>query len=286
MALSRTPGPEGLWKDSQGIDPGTLARTLSPTPGPIGLHVHPDVLKGSPQTAAPHLGIAVHQESKIKASEWVKKIKGSDDVPDYFKDQINSKGDLIFVTNPKKFKVPTNVISKDWLSDWLSAFMVAEWELTTGSLDMSVKKGDSAGPFITVVHNPDLSKGETIDGFTKQVALTQKGRSTKSITIDFGITLPDGVKLNSGRKLIVVANRIALSLEDKIKMFDFDDSELLATWFHEIACHAGRNSLKKPDTHGDKEVERSASDIEAMIPNGKTVSKVLGEIQGFLNIKP
>ena len=44
--------------------------------------------------------------------------------------------------------------------------------------------------------------------------------------------------------------------------------------------------MKKPDIHGDKEVERAASDIEAMIPNGKTVSKVFGEIQGFLNIKP
>ena len=35
---------------------------------------------------------------------------------------------------------------------------------------------------------------------------------------------------------------IDLSLGGKIKMFKFEDPELLETWFHESACHAGRNS--------------------------------------------
>jgi hypothetical protein len=281
MALSRTPGPEGFREDSQAVDPGTLARIPSSPPGPIGLRIKPKVLM-APKAAAPRqLGIAVHQKSQISAQDWVKKINDSDDIPDYFKEQIKSKGNVIYVTNPKKFKVPTNVISKDWLADWLSAFNAEEWEMTTGCLDYSVKKGDSAGPLITVVHNPDLSNGEIIDGFTKYT-MTVTSRGTKSVMIERGNTLPTGVALKTGRKLIVVANRIALNLEDKTKTFKFEDSELLEVWFHEIACHAGRNTDGKPDVHGDKEVERCASDIEAMFPKATTVAKVFLEMQGFL----
>ena len=279
MALSRTPDPGGL--RSQAIDSGTLARMPSPPPGSTGLGIKLPVLM-VPKVAAPHqLGIAVHQASQISAQDWVKKINDSDDVPDYFKEQIKSKGNVIYVTNPKKFKVPTNVIPKDWLSDWLSAFIVEEWEMTTGSLDFSVKKGDSAGPLITVVHNPDLSSGETIDGFTKYT-MTVTSRGTKSVALERGNTLPTGVTLKTGRKLIAVANRIALSLGDKTKIFKFEDSELLEVWFHEIACHAGRNTNGKPDVHGDKDVESCASDIGAMFPKPTTVSKVFVEIEGFL----
>jgi hypothetical protein len=280
MAISRTPGPEGFREDGQAVDPGTLARIPSLPPGPIGLRIKPKVLM-APKAAAPRqLGIAVHQKSQISAQDWVKKINDSDDIPDYFKEQIKSKGNVIYVTNPNKFKVPTNVISKDWLADWLSAFNAEEWEMTTGCLDYSVKKGDSAGSLITVVHNPDLN-GEVIDGFTKYT-MTVTSRGTKSVMIERGNTLPTGVALKTGRKLIVVANRIALNLGDKTKTFKFEDSELLEVWFHEIACHAGRNTEGKPDVHGDKEVERWASDIEAMFPKTTTVAKVFLEIQGFL----
>jgi hypothetical protein len=283
MALARTPGPE----DSHAIDEGTLARMLSPIPGPIGLRIKPKVQSGSPQAAAHQQpGIRVNPASQISADDWVKKINASDDVPDHFKKQIKSKGDLISLTNPKKFMVPNNVIPRDWISDWVAAFSVEEWEMTTGSLDMSVKPGDAAGPFIKTVHNPDLSNGETVDGFT-QYTMTNKSRSTAAAMIEMGITLPTGVSLKSGRKLIVIANRFALSLgNNKVKIFNFEDSELLGTWFHEIACHAGRNSESKVDTHGDKEVESSAADIDGMFPKSTTASKVLVEVQNFLKPKP
>jgi hypothetical protein len=281
MALSRTPGPIGLQEDSQAIHPGTPSWMPSSPPGPIGLQIHPKVLM-APQAVAPGLlGIIVHQASQISAADWVKKINDSDDVPDYFKKQIKSKGNVIYVTNPKNFRVPTNVIGKDWLDDWLSAFSVEEWEMTTGCLDISVKKGDSAGPLITIVHNPDLSSGETIEGFTKYT-MTVTSRSANSIEFERGNTLPTGIALKSGRKVIAVANRITLSLGDKTKTFKFEDSELLEVWFHEIACHAGRNTNGKPDVHGDKQVDSYDKDIQAMFPKSSTVSKAFVEIQSFL----
>lgn len=281
MALSKIPGPDGLHKNNPTIDVGTLARFPSPLPRPIGLQFKPPFLMAPNAIAPRQPGLAVHQKSKISAAEWVKKINKSDDVPDYFKQQIKSKDNLIYLTNPTKFKVPTNVIEKDWLSDWLAAFTVNEWEMTTGSLDISIKKDDSGGPLITLVHNPDLSTGEPIEGFT-QYTMTVKSRGAQSLSFERGNTLPTGVTLKSGRKLIAVANRTVVSFGDKVKTFIFEESELLEVWFHEIACHAGRNTAGKPDVHGDKEVDSYEKDIKEMFPKSSTVAKVFGEIQDFL----
>jgi hypothetical protein len=280
MALAKPPGPEGLHGSSQPIDSGTLSRSRSPLPGASGLFFVPPFpmqVKGAGRLK----GIRIHQKSQISADEWVKKITASDEVPDYFKKQIKSSGNVIFVTSTDNFRVPTNVISKDWLSDWLSAFAFDEWEMTTGVLDITVKKGGADGPLITITHNPDLSDGESIDGFTK-FTMTEKGSSTKSLTVERGNTLPTGVKLNSKRKAIAVANRIHLSLEGKIKTFKFADSELLEVWFHEIAAHAGRNSTQKSDAHGDKTVDAFAKDILEMFPASTTVPQVNVEIKSFL----
>ncbi len=281
MALSIPPDPLGLRHGREAPYPKAPPGTPPPLPCPIGLRGQPQTPNTAKNAPSHQLGIAVHQKSQISASAWLKKIHDSDDVPDYFKEQIKSRGNGIYLTNPKKFKVPTNVIPKDWLDDWLSAFTVEEWEMTTGCLEISVKKGDSAGPLITIVHNPDLSSEEIISGFTKYT-MTVTSRGAKSIAVERGNTLPTGVTLKSGRKLIAVANRINLSLGDKPTMFKFEDFELLEVWFHEIACHAGRNTNGKSDIHGDKDVDSYASDIEGMFSKPTTVSKVFAVIQDFL----
>ena len=284
MALWKTPGPEGFQKDSPPIDEGTLARILTPAPGPLGLNVKPKVPARSAQAAVPpRFGIRINEASQISADDWVKKINSSNDVDDYFKPQIRSQDRIIFLTDPRHFHQPDNVIQKIWLVDWLSAFMFAEWEMTTGFLDISVNKGDAKGPSIKIVHRPDLSSGDSIDGFT-QHTMTEEFRSTAAASIEMGITLPDGATLASKRrKLIVVASRIDLSLGDKIKKtFAIDDPELIKTWFHEIACHAGENIEGIPDTHGDVHVDTCAKDIDTMFPSSTILSKVSLEVDAFL----
>lgn len=279
MASAKIPGAEGR-HGGQSIDSGTLSRSQSPLAGPSGLWFVPP-FPMQVKAVGRQKGITVHPKSQISAQEWIKKINASDNVPDYFKKQISSTGNVIIVTNMTRFKVPNNVISKDWLEDWLSAFLNDEWEMTTGALEITVKKGDSSGPFITIIHNPDLSGGESIDGFTKHT-MTAKGRSTKALQVERGNTLPTGATLNSKRKLIAVVSRIDLSLEGKSKTFKFEDSELLEVWFHEIAVHAGRNSTQKSDAHGDKTVDALAQDIKEMFPESTTVPKVAVEINKFL----
>jgi hypothetical protein len=288
MALWKTAGPEGLHQVHQPIDDGTLARMFSPTPGPIGLYVHPKgQAQSAPVAASPKFGIRINEASKISAGDWVAKINSSNDVDDYFKPQIKSQDRLIFLTDPKKFVYPKNVIEKIWLKDWLSAFMFADWEMTTGSLDMSVSKGDAQGPIIKTVHTADLSTGDSLDGFT-QHTMTGTFRSSQAATIEMGITLPDGATLASKRtKLIVITNRIVLTLADKPKKtFNVDDPELLGTWFHEIACHAGENSEGIPDIHGDPHVELCAKDIDAMFPKSPILTQVFAEADNFLKSSP
>jgi hypothetical protein len=284
MALWKTTSPEGLHKDGQPIDDGTLARMFSPTPGPIGLYAYPKVPGQSAQAIAqPTLGIRINDASKISADDWVKKINSSDAVDDYFKPQIQSQDPMIFLKNPKKFLIPKNVIEKVWLKDWLSAFTVGDWEMTTGLLDISVDKGDAKGPIIKTLHTPDLSSGDSVDGFT-QHTMTGNFRSISAASFEMGITLPDGATLASKRKkLIVITNRIALSLGGKSKKtFNIDEPELLSTWFHEIACHAGENTEGIPDIHGDAHVDLCAKEIDAMFPSSSVLSQVFLEIDNFL----
>jgi hypothetical protein len=246
--------------------------------------------KGSQKaTGSSKLNIRVHPKSMISAQAWIKKIKDNNHIPEYYQEQIKSSGNAIYVTNPKRFKVPNNVISKPWMNDWLSAFVTPKWEITTGCLDIHVENKSSSGKKLTIIHKPDLSTGESIDQFT-QYTMTKvinniKGaEKVEEVPFEKGNTLPTGTELLSKRKLIVIANRIALKLGSKIKTFEFNDDELLEVWFHEIACHAGRNSRGVPDTHGNKAVESCSNDIQGMFPKTKTIPMVITEIVDYLNL--
>ena len=131
---------------------------------------------------------------------------------------------------------------------------------------------------------PDLSKGESVDGFTKHT-MTSTGDTTKDVSIERGNTLPKGISLKSGRQSIVVANRISLKLGSTVKKYTFNDDELVEVWFHEIAAHAGRISQGHAGTHGKngrKPADVTARDIESMFPKTETVPKVRDAIKDFL----
>jgi hypothetical protein len=286
VVLSRLSGPIGLREDSPAIDQGTLARTPSSVPGSVGLQINLGIAmqlksRKKRRKKKQKTGITVHAKSQISAQEWVKKIADSRHVPDHYQDQLQANGDLISVDDPQRFRVPGNVIPKMWRDDWLSAFVNTEWEMTTGSLDITVTK-KSSGPLITVTHNPDLSNGESLGGYTKHT-MSKTYHSLHGTEIEKGNTLPTGVTLNSGRKLIAVANRVALKLGTQVKSFAFEDDELVCVWFHEIACHAGRNSQGLPDTHQDDTVDKYKRDIDDdMFPKSTTLPKLLAAMRAFL----
>ena len=129
-------------------DPRALPRGASRVPGSIGLHLYRGIPMQVKAAKGKRNGITVHSASKITAKEWVKKIRASSHIPAHYQKQIKARKDLIYVTSTTRFKVPNNVIRKSWLGDWLSAFMNSNWEMTTGELQIVVKK--SGSPKITV----------------------------------------------------------------------------------------------------------------------------------------
>jgi hypothetical protein len=291
MVLGRTPGPEGRRGFPQATDTGTLAKTLSHVPGPVGLFLKPKGPTNPQKTVAPkNLGITINESSKISAKDWVDKIKASN-APEYFKQQINTKDNTIFVNNLQSAYPTSSDLGRrgpkpwEWVSDWLAAFAVAEWEITTACLELTGKT-DAKGRFIVGVLRPDLSKGDSIEGFTIGVQLTKTIRTFDASSLEVGYTLTDGLHLKSGRKLIVIANRITVNLGKGTVRFDREDSEVCETWFHEISCHAGRVTQNLSADHGDDYVEFCAVAVEAMIFPAKTtadptVAKVRPQVEAF-----
>jgi hypothetical protein len=265
-------------------------------------------------------GIRIHEKSRISASQWVQNIRDPAlSVPSYLTNQINAKGQIVSVPKPQRFKIPKGIIQPRWLDDWWRAFAANNWEITTGESiicvkkpDVSEKKGDAPGtkgeasrknddkcvmghvkgPLHSDVM-PDLSEGESYEGYAAWAGLRVDGDSVDNFGIQYGDTLVEGVTLNSGRRLIVVVDRITLMLGDtpKKQQFEVGSSELVNTWFHEIACHAGpdSNENQKPqDATGDENdpaVQATKIEIDGMIPFGDTSSKIRAAIKSFLTAK-
>ncbi len=166
---------------------------------------------------------------------------------------------------------------------------VDEWEVTTASLDIVVKKtsksGKPQGIHIRTVLNPDLSSNESIDPITQDLHLIHTYYQYIDFGIEKGNTMPVGANIESGRKLIAIANRITLQLGDKInKAYVVKDEELVNTWFHEIACHAGLITQKNPNCgHGEGRVDDTSDEIDLWIPEKQAGDHVFKDVKEFLN---
>jgi hypothetical protein len=279
MAL-RIPGPLGFPGEFRNlIDPGTLARTLSPLPVPAGLAFWSPVPNQVRTATKTLLGITVNAGSRVSGTDWKAKIDKSPDVPDYFKKQITWKGGQF--TTPAKFTFPSDVIEKMWLEDWLTAFNAGDWELSTHHLEVKAEPSGKVSEKVV----PHLSKDEGVGG-----KLTNEWRTVDDIELTLGWTLEKAVRsfgatLTSGRGLIIVATEIQLSMKDgkrdKTEVFKVADNDFVRTWFHEIAVHAGRITAGKSNTHGDRTVDRNAKDIDEMFTGEKIVEKVAAAIKTF-----
>lgn len=249
----RVPGPLG---SSPGAGGGRL-------PGP--LHYGDGSSSSAPPTkAAPgkRRGISVNPASEITGAEWARMVKASTDLPDFIEDQLGwSNGSL---TTPEKFKVPKDTREREWLPDYLAAFAGGEWELSTCHLEVSAQ-GDSSNQRITAVVVPHLSKDEQLGRATP---LKDSWHDFKDVVITFGWTFPTfhkpsqtGALLKSLRGLVLVANRVVLTLGTAVQTLKVEEPQMVATLLHEIAVHAGRGTRHLPDLHGDETVERLTKEI-------------------------
>jgi hypothetical protein len=291
MAGSRVPSPLGSRHHQHAKHPGLAAGSAPAFPGHICLFQK--IPKQPPKKVLRiPVGMRVNGESQISADAWVQKIKDCTDVPTLFNEWLQAQGQIIFVVAPKG-GTAADEDARSWLRDWRAALTVNEWEVTTALLDIAVKKTGTPGKpqrvHITTVLHPDLSGSDSIDPLTEKISLTEEYDKSKAeydktkFAIQKGATMPAGTSMQSGRKLIAIANRITLRLEGKAnREYVVTDDEIVNIWFHEIACHAGLQTQGKPCGHGDPHVEDTYIKIDRMIPGEKTGQQVFKDVDAFL----
>lgn len=81
-------------------------------------------------------GISINPSSEITGEQWIQKTRKSNNIPDYFKKQIQLRKNRI--TTPINFHYPKDVIPKTWLTDFLTAFN-GYWEATTMHVDINIE---------------------------------------------------------------------------------------------------------------------------------------------------
>lgn len=251
-------------------------------------------------------GIAVNPASTISAAEWVKSIQHSEHIPDYLKQGIKAKGNLI--VGWAKIVQPANTIPRDWLGDLAAAFASQAWEITTAQETFEVIP-DAQGFGVRRRVFPDLQKGEFGPGFWLQIGPNQRTWSPDVYAYDIsyrlgGIELLFGetsssakvnqqakvgertaeTRLNSKRALIIIINQVTVYgvksaaplassfLPEILTMFGtaeqipIAEHTLVYAFLHELAAHAGRMNQGKTATHGDQTVESIVTEIKEMFP--------------------
>jgi len=228
-------------------------------------------------------GIAVNSKSEISGPQWVKKIDTCKYIPDDYRKIYWVKGRI---TVEKRFKRSAGVIPKTWETDYLSGFHTGDWEISTHHLNVSVETGAKSAkrpqrqsgqkiPIITIELVPHLSKGEELG---KLMRVGQSGTDLKKLTVARGWTfkrgtpsidgiIRSGAVLKSGRRLMTIGTRINLNVGATKQIFRYIDWEHCETFFHEIACHAGRITQGLKSVHGPgTTVNHIANDIRRMFP--------------------
>lgn len=276
-----------------------------------------------PKQPKAFVGIEVHSKSKIQATSddptspgWVQMIQKCNSLPKHFRDHIKAKGGILWI--PANFKEPKGE-ERDWFADWKKAFESDTWECTTANLRFTVKKppplpkGKPPPPkpkkAVRSEMEPDISDGEVLmksepladdddDDNPLSNPLVKKWETPNSqgFGIEWGLTRTkeQGVKLADTRRegIVIITTRVTLNLGDAPEqVIKRSPDEILWTWFHELACHAGRYSAgrkvyehRKPD-EAPNDVDRIDGEIDSLFKLGgatdATYKDVVSRIRGY-----
>jgi hypothetical protein len=229
-----------------------------------------------PPSARPH--ILIHRSSTLSAETLLRMIKGNKNFPGFLKPHLSVAGNRIQM-RPKAPATPPDTFST-YLQPFHHAFVAREWELTTADSTISIqlkadealvlKNGQPTREYIQPI-TPHLAKGELIGEWFESSPgersftpwrIEQHDR-TRSMVI-FGWTLGKHLtsELRSKRGLIILVSRMrVIDSQGRTHHFIPTDDEIVETFMHEIAAHAGLMSQGKPGTHGTQPTEFIADEI-------------------------
>jgi hypothetical protein len=229
MAASAGRGPLALSCNFLIIDSGTLARTESPLPGPIGVYVQcasdlvgdwedlefdtdsdgefaayqhltlfhslrvwPKVRgagKTRPTAKKKVRGITVNAKSEITGEKWLRILKRSQHLPEYIQESLSWSNEVLTLA---VLRVPEKMKRREWVPDFYRAFVADEWEISTYELRVTAKKVGGSGQEMEARIDADLLEKNKNAG-TIGLQTTTATDYTK-FQLDFGNTLPKARK--------------------------------------------------------------------------------------------
>ncbi|HEX4962205.1 MAG TPA: SpvB/TcaC N-terminal domain-containing protein [Thermoanaerobaculia bacterium] len=224
--------------------------------------------------------------SQMSAEALVTKIKNEESIPKQIRDAINfDSQDGSRITFQKgleggKMSKSDAAVWKDWSKLYSQAEIAARsnsFAFTTGELrifpgqnDLTMAQADAPPGSIGMKENNkfvplktallDVERdsgavGRVIPSLTQARQLEQKKRETGGAKV-----VSD--QLANGRGLIVIVNRYVYSGNEQPS-----DREMVNTFFHELALHAGGISQEKVGiAHGTKRVEKLKQLVDKLLP--------------------
>ena len=249
------------------------------------------------------MSVTINPASKITAAQWVAMIQRSQHIPQYLKQGIKANNNVI--VGPTRIKQPANTIPRDWPDDLAAAFASRDWEMTTAEETFIVIK-DATGFHVRQRIFLDLQKSKFGPGLWITTGPNQrewmpdnrsfdKSYNVGEIALTFGETFSSRARLQSGRQLIMIINRVTVygvkpgallsswfpagaQYFETARNFVMPESRLLSTFLHELAAHAGRMDQGKDADHGNKTVELHVEDIEKLFPVDQTLDLIVGAV--------
>lgn len=270
----------------------------------------------------PH--ITVNPASEITAAQWVAMIKRNPHVPEEIKGGLLAKGNTI-VALPTIKKRPGTISDwpDDFAAafkskHWEITTAQEDFEVVKVGTDFRIKRRilfnlqkEEFEPGSWIKTGPDQQEWSPQ---TSAVFKTfKRGQDQDEIT--YGETFASEevnkhvkkgerafeVRLKSKKALVIIVNRFTvngvkpsapisswfpfLELFATSREFMTPEDQLLETFLHELAAHAGRMSQGKESLHGNGIVEDNASTIKELFPASPTTSKInsaLVEAEGHL----
>lgn len=241
--------------------------------------------------------VAVLPESKTNAQQLVSMIKRQNQIPQGIRDAITidpKKRDRIKFAKPNKVRVSwQNKSEKKRVQLWLNfyseleiAARTNEWAMTTGAIThnkgVSVLQPDllpgavglmtgkeftplkSGGVGIAI--DDSATQGVTIPSQTMKAQLNREKDATRHYT---NLKVISDTAANK-RGLVIIGNRIEGGILKDIgteyKSIDMSERDIVSTFFHELALHAGGMSQKDVQYgHPSPRVDKLVKDLEILM---------------------
>ncbi len=240
-------------------------------------------------------GLTFSSESKISASDMLKKINASKKLESWMKSVFSVKGNLL--TGSTKFKLPKGKTVPKWFQLFVNTSLSNTTHVTTGEVRMEkagvslygdYDRGDFPGNMVTT------GKGgqKTFIGYANPDKYADNvitlGIWHRDMVDDFaGWDGKNGLR-SVERRVVVIGNRQAFGKDTAV----IDDEKILDTFFHEVSAHQGVHDdieFNEPKVSATDRLKRSQHSImwvTTRTPDPSIDSDVVAkEVEDFFGTK-